>query len=647
MANIIKLKRSETAGSAPTSGDLEIGEVCINIVDGKIYTKKSDGTIVTVSDKTTGQAELELTSTDASSSAGPGLDLFRNSFSPFDSDELGKIDFSGENDNSDKKVFAKLLSKIVDASATTEDGELEIHVMNAGTVEEIATVKSDGLHIASGKAVNFADGTSMTTTTGLGGGQAYGIALDGLLVKCPDGTSGGIALDGLLTKAGANDAVGKISRLQDDTSPMLGGNLTLNGNNISGTGTVTATSFHGDGSGLTGVGVDLSGIQQDILNLAINQAIADNRIAFNLTDSFVDGFEDDSGIDDGGNLTGCVRDTGNEFVCTISGEAVDSNYVLVVQSDTSGGGNSFTDESDTGHTLSISSDPEHSTTQSHIGQSSIHFDGDDKIYASADHSDFAFGTGDFTLETWIYWTNNSTSNCTLIGNRTAASTTQWMFYLGTGPGLLTFSDASANQCISNSALTGNTWHHVALTRDSGTLRIYQNGVQTASAANSLNLSATNKIYLGAGDIAGWNNNFQGYMDGVRVSKTCRYPNGTTFTPYTENLGLVANATGTLISDVQTAPESTTTASGVILYEDEHGTATLGTDLKLYFSADNKSTWTEASSYSTPTTYTGSKKLVKLGNTTVTGGTQVAIKAEWANQSSGSKVTRLHGWAVNY
>ena len=131
MANIIKLKRSETAGSVPASGDLEVGEICINIADGIFYTKNASGNIVTVSDKTTGQAELELTSTDAGSSAGPGLDLFRNSFSPFASDELGKIDFSGENDNSDKKVFAKLVSKINDATNTTEVGELEIHVINS------------------------------------------------------------------------------------------------------------------------------------------------------------------------------------------------------------------------------------------------------------------------------------------------------------------------------------------------------------------------------------------------------------------------------------------------------------------------------------------------------------------------------------
>ena len=49
MATIaIKPKRSETASSAPSASDLEIGEIAINSADQKIYTKKSDGTIVEV-----------------------------------------------------------------------------------------------------------------------------------------------------------------------------------------------------------------------------------------------------------------------------------------------------------------------------------------------------------------------------------------------------------------------------------------------------------------------------------------------------------------------------------------------------------------------------------------------------------------------
>ena len=40
-------------------------------------------------------------------------------------------------------------------------------------------------------------------------------------------------------------------------------------------------------------------------------------------------------------------------------------------------------------------------------------------------------------------------------------------------------------------------------------------------------------------------------------------------------------------------------------------------------------------------------MVRIPETTVTGGTSIKIKAEFANQSAGSKETHLYGWAVNY
>ena len=43
MAQTIKLRRSATAGAAPTTSQLELGEVAINTYDGKMYIKKSVG----------------------------------------------------------------------------------------------------------------------------------------------------------------------------------------------------------------------------------------------------------------------------------------------------------------------------------------------------------------------------------------------------------------------------------------------------------------------------------------------------------------------------------------------------------------------------------------------------------------------------
>lgn len=171
MPNIIKIKRSETSNSVPTISDLAVGEICMNITDQKLYTRKSDDSIVTVSDAISGTPELELISDDASSNSGPILDLYRNSFSPFDSDAIGEIKFQGENSTSNKVVFAKITSKIADATDSTEDGIIELHVQENGTSEAIIQIKGDGIHIMSGKQITFADGTTMSTASS-GGASA-------------------------------------------------------------------------------------------------------------------------------------------------------------------------------------------------------------------------------------------------------------------------------------------------------------------------------------------------------------------------------------------------------------------------------------------------------------------------------------------
>ena len=64
MATVIKPKRSETALSIPTAGSLAVGEIAMNVTDGKFYTKTSGGVVkemggagaVTLQDVTTSGA---------------------------------------------------------------------------------------------------------------------------------------------------------------------------------------------------------------------------------------------------------------------------------------------------------------------------------------------------------------------------------------------------------------------------------------------------------------------------------------------------------------------------------------------------------------------------------------------------------------
>ena len=51
MATVIKLKKSETAGSAPTTSNLVAGEVAINTADQALYVRDSNNNIVTVANK--------------------------------------------------------------------------------------------------------------------------------------------------------------------------------------------------------------------------------------------------------------------------------------------------------------------------------------------------------------------------------------------------------------------------------------------------------------------------------------------------------------------------------------------------------------------------------------------------------------------
>jgi hypothetical protein len=109
-----------------------------------------------------------------------------------------------------------------------------------------------------------------------------------------------------------------------------------------------------------------------------------------------------------------------------------------------------------------------------------------------------------------------------------------------------------------------------------------------------------------------------------------------------------NATGTAIQATNTVGSAKTKVGGTMLYKDNSGTATIGTDLKIYFTCNGGTNWTEAASYNaiTPVYSTGVKQ-VRLGETTCTSGTDIRYKAVWANQAQGSKETHLHGIGINY
>lgn len=93
---------------------------------------------------------LQIISTDAGSTVGPYLDIYRNSASPADSDTIGGVSFSGENSAGDQVTYAAVVGQIADTTDTTEDGRLYFQTMNAGTVTNMARVSADGIEVLAG-----------------------------------------------------------------------------------------------------------------------------------------------------------------------------------------------------------------------------------------------------------------------------------------------------------------------------------------------------------------------------------------------------------------------------------------------------------------------------------------------------------------
>ena len=48
MSTVVQIKRSETLGAIPTAGDIAVGELAVNLLDGALFTKRTDGSIIEI-----------------------------------------------------------------------------------------------------------------------------------------------------------------------------------------------------------------------------------------------------------------------------------------------------------------------------------------------------------------------------------------------------------------------------------------------------------------------------------------------------------------------------------------------------------------------------------------------------------------------
>jgi hypothetical protein len=218
-----------------------------------------------------------------------------------------------------------------------------------------------------------------------------------------------------------------------------------------------------------------------------------------------------------------ARSFGAQRGVALSVDPFFANVSLLMHMEGANNGTVFTDQK--GATPTRTGTPVTSTTQFKYGATSGKFNG------STDYLDFptiaayAFGTGDFTQECWIFPTSFVTVG-TFICSASASAQDGCNAYVN-GSGRVVLGNHLANYLTSTVAVVVNTWSHVAVTRSGTTLTVWINGVSAGTATNSINMTSQVARVGGSTDA----HFFPGYIDEVRVTKgVARYTG--TFTPAT-------------------------------------------------------------------------------------------------------------------
>jgi hypothetical protein len=155
-----------------------------------------------------------------------------------------------------------------------------------------------------------------------------------------------------------------------------------------------------------------------------------------------------------------------------------------------------------------------STTQSKFGGASMYFDG------TGDYLDARLGPvqvlgGDFTVEMWVYPTTITGSNRTFLFLENGSNSAAFFMYGATGYVGLDINNV-ATYNLGSTAITTNSWQHLAFVRSGSTLTAYINGTSVGTATVTASLGSSGIMRIGAGASA--SAPYFGYFDEMRVTK---------------------------------------------------------------------------------------------------------------------------------
>ena len=173
-------------------------------------------------------------------------------------------------------------------------------------------------------------------------------------------------------------------------------------------------------------------------------------------------------------------------------------------------------------------DSQISTAQKKFGSASILLDGtEDNVKVPTDE-DFGFGTSNFCLEAFIRPADVLGIQRIFDLRDTSGTDTAPTMYLNGSTLHYAVGNSSTR---SGGTLSADTWYHVAVARNGGVTKLFLDGVELGTGADTNDYGITKPVVIGSDYQASPTEAFNGYIDEVRISKGAARFTGA-FTPTT-------------------------------------------------------------------------------------------------------------------
>jgi hypothetical protein len=167
---------------------------------------------------------------------------------------------------------------------------------------------------------------------------------------------------------------------------------------------------------------------------------------------------------------------------------------------------------------------------------SNYFDGNGDYLTAPSNAAFSFGTGDFTVECWIYRNPNSPANQGIFTN---GPTSAGSFGCYVNANVLRCDFYTGTALAGTTTIPVGTWNHVAITRSSSTLSLYLNGMRDATTTSTFN-NTTSECAIGRSWTNYASDEMGGYISNFRLLKGTALYTGATYTVPTAPLSVIAN-----------------------------------------------------------------------------------------------------------